>query len=30
VRLNGADVTGTGIDIRPGRDVAGVVIELGR
>jgi hypothetical protein len=30
VRLNGADVTKTGIEIRPGRDVAGLVIELGR
>ena len=30
VRLNGVDVTKTGIDIRPGREVTGVVIELGR
>jgi hypothetical protein len=30
VRLNGADVTRTGIDIQPGREVTGVVIELGR
>ena len=30
VRLNGTDVTRTGIDVRAGRDVTGVVIELGR
>jgi hypothetical protein len=30
VRLNGADVTKTGIEVRPARDVAGMVIELGR
>ena len=30
VRLNGADVTTTGIDIEPGRDVGGLVIEIGR
>jgi hypothetical protein len=30
VRLNGADVTKTGIDVLPARDVAGLVIELGR
>ena len=30
VRLNGVDVTKTGIDVRAGRDVAGLVIELGR
>jgi hypothetical protein len=30
VRLNGVDVTRTGIDLQPGRDVNGLVIELGR
>jgi hypothetical protein len=30
VRLNGADVTRTGIDIQPGRDIRGLEIELGR
>jgi hypothetical protein len=30
VRFNGADVTRTGIDVRPGRDVAGLAIELRR
>ena len=30
VRLNGADVTNTGIDIQPGRDLSGLVIEIGR
>jgi len=30
VRLDGIDVTRTGIDIRPGREVSGVMIELGR
>ena len=30
VRLNGVDVTATGIDIQPGRDVGGLMIEIGR
>ena len=30
VRLNGVDVTRTGIDVRAGRDVSGLVIELGQ
>jgi hypothetical protein len=30
VRINGADVTRTGVDIQPGRDVGRLVIELGR
>lgn len=30
VRLDGADVTKTGIDIQPGRDIRGLEIELGR
>ena len=30
VRLNGVDVTTTGIDIQPGRDVGGLVIEIDR
>lgn len=30
VRFNGADVTRTGIEIQPGRDIRGLEIELGR
>ena len=30
VRLNGVDVTKTGIDVQAGRDLARLVIELGR
>ena len=30
VRLNGADVTRTGFDVQPGRDVGGLLIELAR
>jgi hypothetical protein len=30
VRFNDADVTRTGIDIQPGRDIRGLEIELGR
>src|SRR5207244_1417253 len=28
VRLNGADVTDSGIDVRPGQDISGVEVEL--
>ena len=29
-RLNGVDVTATGLDVQPGRDIGGLVIEIGR